>query len=308
MDQLTQHTLNARVHAVADLVSGLGARIGEETAFRQLKGAWTRIWTETERKLRKGLEWPIGEFVERFVSREADPLRRTLDLSKAPASGQPASDAPVLTLIWDDWAQLCFDDAIDRLLIECDELGQPSAALRDTLQPLRGQASRWVLDRGQLALRDALARPGSRWQRWALKLMGLLSVIAPLGAIGWVAYEVVVTYYRSVQTQTLFLGTEFAIHSGLLILISWLLPYFAQLKLKPSTEKAARRGLQRGLEESFDVMRQAVADRIDEVEASGAALRREGLALVGRGATPDSPATPVLDGASFRRTMAASRR
>jgi hypothetical protein len=37
-------------------------------------------------------------------------------------------------------------------------------------------------------------------------------------------------------------------HSSLLVIISWLLPYFIQKKMQPSLEKTALRGLNKGLD------------------------------------------------------------
>ncbi|MGY6217725.1 GTPase [Methylolobus aquaticus] len=307
MALLTEHNLQGRFNELADTIDILAARFGQPQSFKTLRESWAELWRATAAKLRKGLQWPMDEFVMRFVNREADPLRRSMDLNTArsvPAEG------PVLTLLWDDWAQLCFDDALDRLLIDAEAIGLPSPPLRNALQPLRHQASRWVLDAGQTSLREALARPGTRGQRLLLKLAGLLSVIAPLGATGWVAYEVVVLYYRSVQAETPFLGTEFAIHSALLIAVAWLLPYAAQHKLKPSTEKTARRGLERGLEQAFDTLREAVDDQLDAVSDTATAMRSEAADLIQRGREPMAlQGTDRAAGSgSAERTLARARR
>jgi hypothetical protein len=53
-----------------------------------------------------------------------------------------------------------------------------------------------------------------------------------------------------VETKA-YLGSEFAIHSGLLIALSWLIPFFLNKKLQPSQQKAALNGLKRGLEQAL---------------------------------------------------------
>lgn len=306
MALLTEHNLQGRFSELADTVDALAARFGDPQSFEKLRATWAKLWRTTASKLRKGLEWPMDEFVMRFVNRESDPLRRSMDLN---SGRQAPATEPVLTLLWDDWAQLCFEDALDRLLIDAETIGLPSPPLREALRPLRHQASRWVLDAGQTSLREALARPGTRGQRVLLKLAGLLSVIAPLGATGWVAYEVVVTYYRSVQTQTPFLGTEFAIHSGLLIAVAWLLPYAAQRKLRPSAEKTARRGLDRGLEQAFETLSGAVADALNAVAGTASTMRTEAAALVERGRRATSiPGRVQGRATSAERTLARARR
>jgi hypothetical protein len=117
-------------------------------------------------------------------------------------------------------------------------------------------------------------------------------------------------YYRSVQAEIPFLGTEFAIHSGLLIAVAWLLPYAAQHKLRPSAEKTARRGLERGLEQAFDTLRGAVDEQLDAVDRTGSAMRSEAATLVQRGRKPMATQGPdrAAGSASAERTLARARR
>jgi len=306
MEQLTRHNLEGRSRELAERVQNLALRFGDARSFQRLRDSWGSLWDTTAAKLRKGLQWPMDEFVARFVNREADPLRRPMDLNAAPPR---TAEGPLLTLLWDDWAQLCLEDALERLLIDAEDLNLPAPMLREALEPLRREASRWVLDCGQTALREALARPGTRGQRWLLKLAGLLAVAAPLAATGWVAYEVVVTYYRSVQSETPFLGTEFAIHSGLLIAVAWLLPYAAQHKLKPSAEITARRGLDRGLDQAFETVRDAVTEQLAEVEGAALAMRAEAARLIERATQPTAAqAVRAAGPAAVSRSLARAGR
>ena len=80
-----------------------------------------------------------------------------------------------------------------------------------------------------------------------MKLFVFLGAVLPLSAMSWVGYQVFEGYYQSGVTERAYLGTDFAIHSILLILITWLLPFFIQRQLKPSMEKVALKGLMTGL-------------------------------------------------------------
>ena len=66
--------------------------------------------------------------------------------------------------------------------------------------------------------------------------------------MGVVGFQVFVGFYESALSNTDFLGMNFVVHSLLLILISWLLPFFILKKMQPSLEKAALKGLNKGLE------------------------------------------------------------
>jgi hypothetical protein len=63
------------------------------------------------------------------------------------------------------------------------------------------------------------------------------------------------------------LGADFAIHSSLLIAISWLTPFFILKKLRPSLEKCALRGISKGLAQALNEIDLSVADVIKLVTA-----------------------------------------
>lgn len=309
LEQLARHNLEGRLHVVTDKLAALLEKLGDDESFQRLAPAWERIWKDTSVKLWRGLEWPMTELAARFVQREGDPLRRSLNLTAQPKAENPElPEPPKMNLLWDEWTQLCFDDALDRLAMEADSLGLPQKPLSDLLRPLRAEATRTVLDQAQTALRQALARPGNSWQRVFLKLAGLVAVIAPLGAMGWVAYEVVVEYYRSVQAHTAFLGTDFAIHSILLITVSWALPYFLYRKLRPSAEKAAHRGLQQGVQRALDLLSARVAEHLGVFQDTTRALKGDGRHLIEK-LPADSPQTALRPSKepSFARLLATAK-
>ena len=84
--------------------------------------------------------------------------------------------------------------------------------------------------------------------------MRLCEIILPLAAICWVGYQVFIGYYTSNMTEVAYLGVDFAIHSSLLIAITWLTPFFILKKLKPSLEKSALRGLNKGLNTAINMI------------------------------------------------------
>jgi hypothetical protein len=109
------------------------------------------------------------------------------------------------------------------------------------------ETGKQVLSRAQLMLRQALAQPGNGLQRASLKVMGLLAVVLPLAALSWASYQVVKGYYDSATDHLGYLGTDFAVHSLLLVGLSWLLPWFAYRQLRPSVERSALKGLRSGV-------------------------------------------------------------
>jgi hypothetical protein len=259
--QLEIRAENLRLEAVRAGVAACLEKLGEGEGYQGLGGEWERFWEDTRNELLKGLEWPIQAVARAFVGHEANPLRRSIDLTRE-TRPEPRPEAPERQpVLWDDWAQGRLRDALDRLVVEAGTRGLPAIPLKAELDRLFENAGRAVLNEGQRSLRLALANPGNALQRVGLKISGALAVLLPLGAIGWASWQVVKGYYESALQHLNYLGTDFAVHSGLLILLSWLLPYFVYRKLKPSAERTAIKGLRSGLASAL----MKVGDQVDEL-------------------------------------------
>jgi hypothetical protein len=301
--QLSAHNHNARMQSLTDAIAMLVQRLGKADSYLRLMDYWNETWKGTQTKLTHGLQWAVQELAWRFVQREGNFLQRPLDLGSSNRSG--VDDSPTTNLVWDDWAQLCFSDALDGLVVECQTEELPTAPLQASLQVVRELAPRRVLERCQFSLRDTLSKPGNLAQRVWLKVLGVIAVLAPLLAIGWVAYEVVVEYYESVRDGVPFLGTNFAVHSALLIAVAWLLPYFLHRKLQPSTERTARRGLQIGLRLALDDLNRTVADVLTDYRDAAEARRAAGMGLMAELASA-STESPVGEGETALGRLLAS--
>jgi hypothetical protein len=73
-----------------------------------------------------------------------------------------------------------------------------------------------------------------------------------------------------------FLGSDFAIHSLLLIGLSWLLPFFTAQKIRPDTEEAAIKGIRQGLNNGLDLVGHEVAEIIEKTDKKRINLLHEG--------------------------------
>lgn len=279
---LRQLEIRAEIQRQESLRSTLAdclRKFGDERGYRGLADEWAGLWRETEAELLSGLEWPVRVVARAFVGIDANPLRRSLNLTREDAreSRDAAPESP--PLLWDDWARDRLRDTLDSLVVETGNRGLPAIPLKKDLDRLHEEAGRIVLNEGQRSLRQALAKPGNAFQRTALRIAGVLSVVLPLAAIGWVSYRVVKGYYDSALEQLAYLGTDFAVHSGLLIALAWLLPFFAYRKLKPSAERTAERGLRAGLVSALTRIGERVAELLDQSEQRREAAREEGRRL-----------------------------
>ena len=226
--QLKQRGTQIRIDALRQNLENCLNTIGADNDYLNLIQEWQCRWQQTGETLKQGFDWPIKQLANYYA-----------DHDKAPANTQ--------FQIWDEWAQGLFEDGLDEIVILADAKQIPKIPLRQQLQLVREKAGKVLTDQAQLAARQALAKPGHAFHRFFLKLMRFCEIVLPLTAMGGVSYQLLTSFYNSSLTHQDYLGIDFAIHSILLILISWLVPFFIQMKLKPSLEKSALKGLRKGL-------------------------------------------------------------
>lgn len=199
-------------------------------------------WPALTNELEAGLAWNMRQMAKQAAER----------------LGQPGEACK----LWDDWAQNRFNDLLDQLLLQANQASIAAKPLRAALQPLRQQVAADVDKSSDFACRRALLTPGNPAQRLLIKLMEVAETVLPLTAITVVGYQVFVGYYHSTADSTAYLGGDFAIHSVLLIGISWLIPFFLHKKLQPSLEKAALRGLQNGFQLALEQLRLMIEQQL----------------------------------------------
>ncbi|MFN5746513.1 MAG: GTPase [Methylococcaceae bacterium] len=285
MTQLTNRMESARFTVLCEALSHLLAELDKGPGYASLKPVWETLWAQTQSDLLAGLEWPMQSVATVYTRQEANPLARSLKIG-SPADGETSPATPRLDAVfWDEWAEGRLRDGLDRLLVEAGNRGLPMVPLRHGLDRTSSECSRLVLTCSQLELRRALVNPGNGLQRASLKLCGLMAIFLPLGSMGWAAYQVVKGYYDSATLHLDYLGTDFAVHSLLLIGLSWLLPYFAYTRLKPSLEKAARKGLRVGIEQAFSAIDTQVIELLEASERERSALINAGRLLLERSRT-----------------------
>ncbi|HEY8219284.1 MAG TPA: GTPase [Methylobacter sp.] len=229
--------------------------LGSVPAFQRLPILWQEQWHHSAHVLQQGFAWPIQQLAKHYADHAADLLNN-------PATAKYATSGAKLNL-WDDWSEARFDDALDEFVINADQMGVPVSPLKKQLSTLREKAPKIVQAQSELAARQALANPGNAVHRGFLKFMRLCEIVLPLAAICWVGYQVFIGYYTSNMTDVEYLGVDFAIHSTLLIAITWLTPFFILKKLKPSLEKSALRGLNKGMSNAINIIDSEVSQAIE---------------------------------------------
>jgi energy-coupling factor transporter ATP-binding protein EcfA2 len=200
---------------------------------------WHSQWLFTTKVLKDGLAWPMQNLATYSAEHSADIL---------------LPQTNVYSSLWDNWAQSRFDDALNKFISTIDQLEIPTLPFKRQLQSIRENAPTIVQIETELAVRYALTNPGNVVQRTFLKGMRLCELMLPLIAMTWVGYKVFMGYYTSNLVDNRYLGIDFAVHSGLLISLTWLIPFFILKKVQPSLKSSALKGLHKGLQKAFNII------------------------------------------------------
>ncbi len=250
VQQLEQRGSQVRKLELKQKLLNAAELLGSGQTFQRTEELWQKQWQRMSEQLQQGFAWPAQQAASYYAEHASDLMTNTASAS---------------TLLWDDWAQARFDDALDEFIINVDQLGLPVIPLKQNTSEIREKAAKIMQTQTELAARQALVNPGNVLQRGFLKCMRLSEIILPLAAMAWVGYKVFIGYYTSNMSDSHYLGVDFAVHSGLLIAITWLTPYFILKKSQPSLKKSALKGLNKGISTALGIINSEVSRVIESL-------------------------------------------
>ena len=250
IEQLEQRGLQVRKNELQKKLQQVAEALGSEQTVQQAAALWHKQWQRTTRQLQAGFAWPIKQIAAYYAEHAADLMTHRATTHHS---------------LWDAWAQARFDDALDEFISNIDQSGLPALPFKQQSALLREKAPNIMQTQTELATRVALANPGNALQRGFLKGMRLCEIVLPLTAMTWVGYKVFMGYYTSNMTDNHYLGVDFAIHSSLLIVLTWLIPFFILKKSQPSLKKTALKGLNKGLHTAFSLIEGEVVSTIENL-------------------------------------------
>ncbi|WKJ89056.1 GTPase domain-containing protein [Methylomonas montana] len=273
-EQFRRQQLQQALQQLADEFSGQD--------YQQLLQNLDALWQHAEASLQQGLAWPIKQLAQFW----AENLGQKAEIK-----------------LWDDWAQNRLNDLLDELILQAAQANIPSKPLKTALQTIRDNAEKNLTAQTELAGRQALLKPGNGAQRFLLKLTAICETLLPLAAMGAVGYQVFSGYYHSAADATAYLGTDFAVHSVLLIALSWLIPFFLHKKIQPSLQKAALKGLQKGLQQGLSAVMAEIKLTMQAEQQRNELLRQQLLTMIERCAA--EPVASIDKGSLLGRVLLA---
>ncbi len=253
--QLQQQKMQQQVREVLQI-------IGEPGKVDRLATQWKKLWKQTLTRVEPSIQWSVQSLAMEYAGKKQQ--------------RNSAGD----DLFLDLWAREHLTDTLDRLAMEASTSNLPVTPLKQRLDPYRNRIEDIVQEQVHRSLRQSLAKPGRGWQRAMLWLFGMLRYLLPLGASGWVAWQVVTGYYRGFQGDGNYLGVNFAIHSLLLIGLAWLIPFLIHRLLQPSVEKKAAAGIRQGYREGLERIDREVLEILASLKEELTALSEEGKKLL----------------------------
>jgi predicted GTPase len=242
--QLEHHGMQARMLDLEQILIPIKRSLGSNQAIQKTTNLWHSQWALTNKLLKVGLTWPMQNLATYSAEHAADILL-------------PQTNAYIS--LWDNWAQSRFDDGLNEFFMSINQLEIPVGPFKRLIQAIREDVPTIVQTQTELATRLALINPGNLVQRTFLKGIRLCELILPLLAMTWVGYKVFMGYYTSNSLDNHYLGIDFAVHSGLLISLTWLIPFFILKKAQPSLKYSALKGLHKGLQNAFNIIERDVS-------------------------------------------------
>lgn len=261
VEQLQQRSLVMRRQQLVQMVQNLSAEFNSQD-YAALQAALPVEWQKQSSALISGLAWPLQQLAQ----------------SWAQNLGQGSN-----IKLWDEWAQNRLEDFLDELVLHATQHKIPSLPIKSAIQGFRTSAGKTITHEAEATGRLALLKPGGQVQRFFIRLIAIAETLLPITAMSVVAYQVFFGFFHSAAAETAYLGVDFAVHSLLLIGLSWLIPFFLHKKIQPSLQKAALKGLSKGLKQGLISLQIEIAAILQQQQQQHANLQQELEALLQNG-------------------------
>ncbi|MBI3758919.1 MAG: hypothetical protein HY269_04095 [Deltaproteobacteria bacterium] len=307
----------ARLLDLHEFVKGAQQALGTAEQWQALEREAARLLSAATDSICAGLapdQRVAAERLAAIVQPESRPVLEQVraavtpllvkETSRPTASLTLSVDAELAALAeqaWPLWAQERAAEFLDGIDVAAAHAGLRSPPLRVALQPVVTDLATEVSRATERAAREALAPAGIPWRHGARRAAGFLTKAGPVAVLIWIAVLAFLGFYRATLGATGWLGTDFAVHAAVLLLISWGLPLAVWWWLRPDAGPALfssqQRALRRVLEQQWGAARAALAaaaqsagSLAQEVDALKADIER----FVQRGAASTAPGIAPL--------------
>ncbi len=273
VQELDKRGIIKRLELLAHQANNMQQQLGSDEQLALCQSQWEQKWTHASDELMQASQWKAQSLAESFPEQDTR-LVTLLPWIKKQESAEQAQNHSPLT-VTDDLFFSHTNGALEEFIQQANATGLPYSALHRHLAPLKAAWQETLPVTVENALAQSMALPGERWQRALFKLLGILATVLPLAALAWVAYRVVNIFQTSGANPESYLGSNFAVHSAMLVGVAWFIPWFAQRRAKPSRQAAALRGIKSGLRACLQKIDVDCRNALDNLSAERSQLSAE---------------------------------
>ena len=232
------------------------------------------------------LELPFRTYSERFSEASLSPVQRvykslqgnSVGDGNASVAAQLATGSDVAEL-WDEWSTIRLSDALTRFQHASERHGYPAGRLQSLVHDAQLSTVNRIKENLQSNLKQALLKPGTKWQRLAVMVAGYLQLLLPLLVVFWIVYRALAGFIGGASDRTAYVGLDFLINGLILGGISWLVPWLLAYMLKPSIPRSVNRGLYKAVSFAVEQTNDDCAEVFDSVVAEREELLKRGVPL-----------------------------
>lgn len=253
--RLEERGVIQRARLFRDIVRDWQVELGSDADPNWLQCEWRALFKSQRTKLTDLHQWKIHPIAAQHQDTETGLLSSLFRRQKPKGEHTQKDEAPPLI---DDALVTDITSSVEQLIQSAHQHGLPTTPLKKALDAQLEQHRQQLTESTQHSLQQSLANPGTAVQRGLYRLTGWASWILPVAMMTWAAYRLITVFQTSGGNAGAYLGGNFAIHTALLVLLAWLVPYVLHRQLKPSKATAAAKGLSAGLDRGFDAIDESV--------------------------------------------------
>ena len=181
--------------------------------------------------------------------------------------------------LWDEWSTIRLSDTLTRFQHASERHGYPAGRLQSLVHDVQLSTVNRIKENLQSNLKQALLKPGTKWQRLAVMVAGYLQLLLPLLVVFWIVYRALAGFIGGASDRTAYVGLDFLINGLILGGISWLVPWLLAYMLKPSIPRSVNRGLHKAVLLAVEQTSDDCAEVFDSIVAEREKLLERGIPL-----------------------------
>jgi len=312
IEQLESRGVVQRINRIREVTDSLRAQMSTPEQLQQLNPLWQSSWQTSTIELTETVDWKVPGIAKLYAEQEQGllgSLYAKIRGRETPTDSASATIQSALENLLDDSFYDRVNESVDTFSQQATSTGIAFAAINHPIKHARPEWRNRARTHMQAAIEQSIATPGTPLQRLMHRVLGWLCWLLPLAAMGWIGFRVINVFRLGANDPAAYLSSNFAVHSLLLLGLAWLVPTVLYIKLKPSREKAAARGIRQGViqvtqyidEQIQTILQQLGVDQqqrvneLDSIMTAGVQIDEHALPeALQRMLIQEPPAVPVI--------------